>query len=138
MTPDRPEFRLSDAEREEAIEALGEHLREGRLDIDEYGDRTARVTAAKTRGELLSLFTDLPEPRPAVLREHLPAPPRAARPPERRNGAWLASSAVPIAAVIALVLFFTAARGFWPIFLLPAAVALFAAAAFGSSRPGRG
>lgn len=135
MTPDRPEFRLSDADRQDALDALGEHMRTGRLDIDEYGERSAKVTTAKTRGELISLFTDLPEPRPDVLREHLPAPP-SARLPERRRDGWLASSAVPIAAVLALVLFFTALRGFWPMFLIPAAVALLAGSAF-AFRPGR-
>lgn len=36
----------------------------GRIDIDEYGERSARVTAAKTRGELSEVFLDLPEPHP--------------------------------------------------------------------------
>ncbi len=37
----------------------------GRIDIDEYGERSARVTAAKTRGELSEIFLDLPGPHPA-------------------------------------------------------------------------
>ncbi len=36
----------------------------GRIDIDEFGERSARVTAAKTRGELSEIFLDLPEPHP--------------------------------------------------------------------------
>lgn len=59
------EIRISDSEREDAIGKLGEHMSSGRLDIDEYGDRTAKVATAKTRGELLDLFSDLPEPKPA-------------------------------------------------------------------------
>lgn len=58
-------IRVSDTEREDALGKLGEHMSAGRLDIDEYGERTAKVATAKTRGELLSLFGDLPEPKPA-------------------------------------------------------------------------
>lgn len=39
----------------------------------------------------------------------------------RRFGA----AAVPVAAIIAVLLFFTVARGVWLVFLLPATVALF-------------
>jgi Domain of unknown function (DUF1707) len=61
---DLPDLRIGDAEREEAFRALGEHMSAGRLDIDEYGDRSARVTAARTRKELSALFADLPAPKP--------------------------------------------------------------------------
>lgn len=135
MTPEQPEYRLSDAEREEAIEALGEHLSSGRLDIDEYGDRTARVTAAKTRAELAPIFDDLPEPHPEVLRGKPPAvisrgmvlEPIRQRPLAERLG----SMVVPAAAILALVLFFTVARGFWPVFLLPVIAAVLAGMAMG-------
>ncbi|MGH3520658.1 MAG: DUF1707 SHOCT-like domain-containing protein [Haloechinothrix sp.] len=138
MNVDQPELRLSDAERQDALDALGEHMRAGRLDIDEYGDRSALISTARTRGELLPLFADLPQPRPAVLRDHLPLPVQQ-RLPTPSAGAWLASSAVPIAAVLAIVLFVTVARGFWLVFLLPAAVALvIGAASSGRWRPGKG
>ncbi|NKQ58264.1 DUF1707 domain-containing protein [Amycolatopsis sp. K13G38] len=61
-----PDVRIGDADRETALNALGEHLSAGRLDVDEYGERSARVTAAKTRRELTEIFTDLPAPRPGV------------------------------------------------------------------------
>ncbi|SFK67840.1 MULTISPECIES: DUF1707 SHOCT-like domain-containing protein [Amycolatopsis] len=112
-------MRLSDAERNEAIEALSEHVRTGRLDIDEYGTRSARVTAARTRSELAALFDDLPEPHPSALKRPSPAP-RPAQPPARRFG----MGAVPIAAVVAVLLFLTVARGVWFVFLLPLVVAL--------------
>lgn len=73
--PQSPDIRIGDAEREEALRALGDHMSAGRLDIDEYGDRTARVSTAKTRGELAALFADLPDPRPTF------GTPAAARPP---------------------------------------------------------
>ncbi len=113
-------------------------MRTGRLDVDEYSDRSARITTAKTRGELIALFTDLPDPRPAVVRDHLPLP-SADGPPNRSLGTWLSASAVPIAAVLAIVLFFTITK-VWLVFLLPAVVALVVGAAGGGQdrwRPGR-
>lgn len=59
-----PRLRISDQDRESALTALGEHMTVGRIDIDEFGDRSARITAAKTRGELAEIFLDLPEPHP--------------------------------------------------------------------------
>ncbi|WP_431879135.1 DUF1707 SHOCT-like domain-containing protein [Amycolatopsis sacchari] len=59
-----PELRIGDTERESALSALGEHLSAGRLDVDEYGERSAHITAARTRGELADVFGDLPEPHP--------------------------------------------------------------------------
>lgn len=59
-----PDLRIGDDDRESALKALGEHLSAGRLDLDEYGDRSARVTAARTRRDLAELFADLPEPHP--------------------------------------------------------------------------
>jgi hypothetical protein len=61
-----PDVRVGDADREQALHALGEHMSAGRLDVDEYGERSARVTTAKTRRELLAVFSDLPEPHPKL------------------------------------------------------------------------
>jgi hypothetical protein len=58
------DIRISDAEREEAISTLGEHLSTGRLELSEFEERCARATAARTRGELEELFGDLPAPHP--------------------------------------------------------------------------
>lgn len=44
--------------------ALDTHLEAGRLDPEEYGERSARVTAARTAEDLEPLFADLPEPHP--------------------------------------------------------------------------
>lgn len=62
--PDHVDLRIGDAEREDALTALGEHMSSGRLTIDEYGERSAKITASKTRRELLAEFTDLPQPKP--------------------------------------------------------------------------
>ena len=111
-------MRLSDAERDEAMEALSEHVRTGRLDVDEFGNRSARVSTAKTTSDLVPLFEDLPEPHPGVLRKPERATPRpVSQPPRRFTGL------VPIAAIIALLLFLTVART-WLVFALPLVVAL--------------
>ncbi len=53
-------LRVGDEERTAAIEALNEHWRGGRLDPAEHERRTTAAHAAVTRGDLDSLFTDLP------------------------------------------------------------------------------
>jgi hypothetical protein len=88
------EIRISDSEREDALGKLGEHMSAGRLDIDEYGERSAKVATAKTRGELLGLFGDLPEPKPTF------GQPKAPAPRERT----FAEKYVPVAAPIAVLL----------------------------------
>lgn len=99
MTEYQPsEIRISDSEREDALGKLGEHMSAGRLDIDEYGERSAKVATAKTRGELLGLFGDLPEPKPAF------GQPRPVAPvaPVRRERTF-AEKYVPVAAPIAAI-----------------------------------
>jgi len=59
-------MRVGDRERTSALEALGEHPAAGRLTLDEYGERSARVTVAKTAADLTALFDDLPEPHPVA------------------------------------------------------------------------
>ena len=46
-------MRASDAEREETVAILRHAVGEGRLDMEEFTDRTTRAYLAKTRGELL-------------------------------------------------------------------------------------
>ena len=54
------EMRVSDAERDAAAAELQEHFASGRLNQDELDERLAAVFAAKTRGDLNALFSDLP------------------------------------------------------------------------------
>lgn len=137
MAVDRPEYRLSDAERQEALDALSEHVRTGRLDLVEFEQRSGQVSAAKLRGELEPIFADLPEPRPGVLRtHHVPGKPQQRANPPQTWQQRLAGSAVPIAAVLALILFFTVARGMVFVFLLPAVVALLAGSLTSNRRRG--
>ncbi|MGH3628036.1 MAG: DUF1707 SHOCT-like domain-containing protein, partial [Sciscionella sp.] len=143
-------LRISDTERERAIAALGEHMSAGRLSIDEYGDRTALVSTAKTRVELLAQFADLPEPKPSY---DAPPPRRAAQPapaapppqpealelqPASAVERWqsrpaaqrLAGAAVPLVGMIALALFFITGQ-FWVFFLIPGMLACCGKAVFG-------
>lgn len=64
--PDRPEQRLSNAEREEAIAYLSEAQIEGRLTLAEYEQRAASARNAVTRGDLVPLFADLPDVAPGA------------------------------------------------------------------------
>jgi len=60
------ELRIGTRERELAMGALDEHLREGRLDPTEYAERSAIAANARFRSEIDALFTDLPTPHPAL------------------------------------------------------------------------
>lgn len=53
-------IRVGTAERQAAIDLLGEHWRAGRLDPSEHEARTTKAFAAVTRGDLDALFSDLP------------------------------------------------------------------------------
>ncbi len=73
------DVRVGDAERDEAAHRLSQHLAAGRLTIEEFQERSSRALEARTRGDLLALFADLPgepyptaAPRPVVARP--PAP----------------------------------------------------------------
>jgi hypothetical protein len=62
------DLRVGDTERSAALEALGEHLAAGRLDVDEFGDRSEAAAVAVRRSDLETLFTDLPAPHPPLPR----------------------------------------------------------------------
>ena len=54
-------LRVSDAERDATLQQLGDHAAVGRLTLDELEERSSRALAAKTRGELATLTSDLPQ-----------------------------------------------------------------------------
>lgn len=54
-------LRIGDAEREQAAAELGEHFVQGRLSVDEHGERLDSIWAARTRGDLRPVFADLPD-----------------------------------------------------------------------------
>ncbi|MGN6251727.1 MAG: DUF1707 SHOCT-like domain-containing protein [Marmoricola sp.] len=118
---DDPTLRLTDADRDAAAEALGEHYVSGRLDLEEYDQRLDQVHAARTPADLLAPFEALP--RPAAL-----APRRAAAVPARRApDVW--ARAATVASGFSTLLFLVcgfALDGWawsWLFFLLPGALA---------------
>ncbi|WP_080791672.1 DUF1707 SHOCT-like domain-containing protein [Corynebacterium pacaense] len=64
--PGDPQIRVSDNERSAALAALGQFYAEGRLSMAETDERCAAVAEARTRADLNSLFTDLPQSEIAV------------------------------------------------------------------------
>ncbi len=73
----------ANADRERAIDVLKAGFAEGRLTKDQYDDRTARVYAARTYGQIAALIADLP-PGPFGLPATYPGagypPPQIVRP----------------------------------------------------------
>jgi len=66
MSPRQSSTRIGNAERDAAQRALHEHLSAGRLQVNEYAERTARAAEATVASEIAALFTDLPAPRPTL------------------------------------------------------------------------
>jgi hypothetical protein len=60
---ERERVRVSDSERQAAVDLLRRAHDEGRLDFAEYDRRLAAAYGSVTYGDLDSLFTDLPGPR---------------------------------------------------------------------------
>jgi hypothetical protein len=142
------ELRIGNRERELAMAALDEHLREGRLEPGEYAERSAVASTARYRSELDGLFTDLPAPHPAFPRAvpdagSVPVGGSAAAPPSPAAparddlpelvapiGARLGRHAGLLSALapaIALVLFLVTGLRFPQVFLLvPVAIGVLA------------
>ncbi len=135
--PDPSQIRIGDTERNSALDALSEHLGKGRIDLDEFGTRSAQVTQARTVADLRALFVDLPLPHPtlpgpvsspvppAVRPATTPARPADTRTPAQRGAAVLLAAS----GIIALVLFFV--TKLWLVFLIPALIAVVTSALWG-------
>jgi len=127
MTDERPPIRIGTAERDAAMKALDAHLEAGRLDVDEYGERSARAAVATTAPELAALFDDLPAPHPPLPGvAGLPALAQPATAPAVREPSGLdvwGPRLVALSPFIAVALFLLTRQ--WIFFLLiPAAGAL--------------
>ena len=59
--PPSPDIRASDADRDRVAELLREHCAQGRITMDELGERLEAAYAAKTVGQLQEITSDLPE-----------------------------------------------------------------------------
>ena len=132
-SPDSPDVRIGDREREEAIKALGEHFSAGRLDIDEYGERTGQITAARTREDLRALFADLPEPHPRFWSAHTVTPPESsATPLPREHGSparRAAAAGMSLSWIAGIMLLVTTHSVFW--IFLPIALSVVFSALWG-------
>lgn len=117
---DLPEMRIGTAERERALDALSQHFSEGRLTVSEFDERSGRITAATTRGQLDRVFEDLPALTP-------PAPAKASAESEDTPGEkpWR-NTVMAVIPFVALALFFLVPiDNSWLFFLLiPATAAI--------------
>jgi class 3 adenylate cyclase len=73
--------RVSDADRDEVVALLREHVVEGSLTLDEFSERVGRALQAVTRADLDAVLKDLPPAR-------LPEPSDAAAPAPRESRRW--------------------------------------------------
>lgn len=125
-----PDIRVGDADRDDAVRRLREHLAQGRLDPDEFDERMGAALAARTRADLDRLFVDLPEDGQAMA---IPQAVGLARPgaapvaPRPAANVAAVLSAVTWPAVL-IFLFATGWHLWWLIFiptlLLPAVLGL--------------
>lgn len=142
-------MRVGDVERTSALQALGEHLSAGRITLDEYGDRSARVTVAKTADDLTALFDDLPAPHPVppgatavtgpsslavppVGQGALMPPARGQAPAtgdNRSTAQKLVGAAAAASVFVALALFFVTGSWYW--FLLIPGISAIAGSVWG-------
>ncbi|HET7388558.1 MAG TPA: DUF1707 domain-containing protein [Nocardioidaceae bacterium] len=113
-----PEMRISDAERDAAVSALGEHYAAGRLTKQEYDERAEQAWAAKTTSQLRPLFADLPSSRTGRAAGSDTAGDRQSSPrrPAGRGGPpWRAIPVLPIVLVVLGVVLLT---HIWPLLLI--------------------
>jgi hypothetical protein len=65
----RSDLRLGDVDRDQAIARLSEHYAAGRLDKEEFDERSDAVWTAKTYADLAPIFADL-GPAPSERQRH--------------------------------------------------------------------
>jgi len=124
--------RVGTADRDEAIERLGEHWQAGRLDPGEHELRGTRAKASVTQADLDALFVDLPGPgrEPELTRT-------VASDGGRGLLASMRETIMALTPFLALVLFFT--TGFqWMWFLLVPVMGILLYGPDGGTKKGRG
>ncbi len=122
--PGQPQYRLSDQERDEAIQALAEAYAEGRLDVTEFEERMELAGQARFAVDLDPLFVDLPRrprrqapigPGGPADRRALARQARHERRAQRRGGpAGMPGHAIVIAVLALIALVVTG--HFWVLF----------------------
>ncbi|MGV9413325.1 DUF1707 SHOCT-like domain-containing protein [Nocardia sp. NPDC003693] len=111
-----PDIRIGTAEREDALRRLSDHFAAGRLSVAEFDERSGQVAAAVTRGDLVPMFADLPEPV-----ETAKAVPAQREP---RFGTYWPERIGPALPILALILFLVTHQ-WWVLLLIPLAGVLF-------------
>ena len=111
---DTRRVRIGDAERDEVLNALQEHLAAGRLDVDEYEERAERVVAARHAEDLAVLLEDLPPTNAQREREER----EREQHPWRAPG-WRGRPPVPVPLLIALAVIAIIALPGPPFLLFP-------------------
>ncbi|GAA3280567.1 MULTISPECIES: DUF1707 SHOCT-like domain-containing protein [Dactylosporangium] len=71
MSMDRPDMRISDAERELVVAQLNAAVAEGRLTLAEFEERVDGVLRSRTYGEVEPYVGDLPQSGPVAAPEQL-------------------------------------------------------------------
>lgn len=116
-----PGTRASDAERNAIVAQLSTHLADGRLDLNEYDLRVAKVYATTTRDELAVVLSDLP----ALTKQQQADAPVERKPGTRfpvwqriEAGSWLGVSVIVL--VIWGLISLTAGEltYFWPMWVI--------------------
>src|SRR5262249_41752914 len=92
----RGPVRIGDAERDQAVSALGEHFAAGRLTREEFDERSDQAVRARYAADLAPLADALPDPSPVT-------PPRLVRGPGQSPLSMLAP-VVMVALVITAIL----------------------------------
>ncbi len=114
------DLRVGDAERDKTASQLSEHFAAGRLDHDEFAERSDRALRARTRRDLDVLLSDLPA-LPITPQPSSSAPAPAVVSPEQlsERAEWRRStlSTWAVFAVFFVVLWAATGGGyFWPVF----------------------
>ncbi|MEZ5153716.1 DUF1707 domain-containing protein [Rhodococcus zopfii] len=118
---DTPEVRIGTAEREQALQRLGEHFAAGRLTLAEFEERSGKASAATIRSDLEVLFTDLP-----ATAENVPAPAAETAPAKRGLPDRWRDVVVGVTPAVALVLFFVFDSWLWFLLIPVVSVILYA------------
>ncbi|UOE22208.1 DUF1707 and DUF2154 domain-containing protein [Thermobifida halotolerans] len=86
--PPPERLRASDADRERVLAVLREAVEDGRLDLEEFQERSDRVHAARRLGDLVGITADLLPPDAQPLRLDV-TPVSALFGNDRRTGRWV-------------------------------------------------
>lgn len=86
VSTDRPDMRLSDAERELVVAQLNAAVAEGRLTLAEFEERVDGVLRSRTFGEIEPYVGDLPQKGPIAVPEQIEIRNRSSS--LKRQGRW--------------------------------------------------